>query len=422
MFKIALKSLLNRRLTVALSILTVALSVLLLVGVERLRTEARNSFANTVSGTDLIVGARTGSVQLLLYSVFRVGNATNNIAWESYQKLAADPRVAWTIPVSLGDSHHGFAVLGTTTDYFRHLRFGDRLDSQSLAFRHGRAFAKNHDAVLGSNVAQMRGYRLGERITLAHGSGDGALTEHADQPFTIVGILAPTGTPVDDTVHVSLDGLTAIHEGWESGSASLLSSSGVLAADENRAVPPPTSITAFYVGLRSPTAIFSFQRAVNQFKGEALMAIMPGVALSELWQLMSIAEQALLVVSGFVMVIGLLGMLTALLTGLNERRREMAILRSVGARAWQIFLLVMGETLLLVTLGIALGIALLYSLIIAFKPILREYYSFNLGVNSPTSTEWLLLAATLLAGVLIAAIPAWRAYRMSLSDGLSQHQ
>ncbi|MGL4995492.1 MAG: ABC transporter permease [Deefgea sp.] len=419
MFKIALKSLLNRRLTVALSVLTVALSVLLLVGVERLRTEAKNSFANTVSGTDLIVGARTGSVQLLLYSVFRVGNATNNIGWESYQTLAADPRVAWTIPVSLGDSHHGFAVLGTTTDYFRHLRVGDQ---QALAFRHGRAFANTHDAVLGANVAQKRGYTLGQKITLAHGSGDGALTDHTDQPFTIVGILAPTGTPVDDTVHVSLDGLTAIHEGWESGSASLLSSSGVLAADETRALPPPTSITAFYVGLKSRTSIFSFQRTVNQFKGEALMAVMPGVALSELWALMKVAEQALLAVSSFVMVIGLLGMLTALLTGLNERRREMAILRSVGARAWQIFALVMGESLVLVSAGIVLGMSMLYILINASRSILQDLYGIHIAIHPPTFSELRLILATLVAGALIAAIPAWRAYRMSLSDGLSQQQ
>ncbi|WP_218871215.1 ABC transporter permease [Chitinibacter bivalviorum] len=418
MFKIALHSLLSRRLTVILSIITVALSVLLLVGVERLRTEARNSFSNTVSGTDLIVGARTGSVQLLLYSVFRVGNATNNIGWDSYQKLAHDRRVAWTIPVSLGDSHHGFAVLGTTPDYFKYLRFGE---NQPLKMSAGAPFAKTHDAVLGAHVASKMGYTLGQKIVLTHGSGEGAMSEHADQPFTIVGILAPTGTPVDDTVHVSLDGLTAIHEGWESGSASLLSSSGVLAADEARAVPPPATITAFYVGLKSRTALFSYQRAVNQFHDETLMAIMPGVALSELWQLMKIAEQALLIVSGFVLVIGLMGMLTALLTGLNERRREMAILRSVGARAWQIFVLVMGETLLLVSIGTAVGIALLYSLLLICKPILREVYSLNIAINPPTPNEWGLMAATIIAGFLIGSIPAWRAYRMSLSDGLSPH-
>lgn len=418
MFKIALRSLLNRRLTVALAIFTVALSVLLLVGVERLRSEARNSFANTVSGTDLIVGARTGSVQLLLYSVFRVGNATNNIGWDSYQKLSQDRRVAWTIPVSLGDSHHGFAVLGTTSDYFKYLRYSD---NQPLQFSQGQAFSKTHDAVIGAHLASKMAYRLGQKIVLTHGSGEGAMSEHSDQPFTIVGILAPTGTPVDDTVHVSLDGLTAIHEGWESGSASLLSSSGVLAAAEDRALPPPSSITAFYVGLKSRTAIFSYQRAVNQYPDETLMAIMPGVALSELWQLMRIAEQALTVVSGFVLLIGLMGMLTALLTGLNERRREMAILRSVGARAWQIFALIMGETLLFVSLGIMMGMALLYSFLLICKPILREVYSLNIAIAAPSTTEWLLMGITLLAGFLIAALPAWRAYRMSLSDGLSPH-
>ncbi len=417
MFKIAFKSLLSRRLTVALSVLTVALSVLLLIGVERLRTEARNSFSSTVSGTDLIVGARTGSVQLLLYSVFRVGNATNNIGWDSYQKLAKDERVAWTIPVSLGDSHKGFPVLGTSRDYFKYLQFGD---SQQLQLAQGQVFSRTHDAVLGANVAKKLGYQLGGKIVLAHGSGEGAMSEHSDQPFSITGILAPTGTPVDDTVHVSLDGLTAIHEGWESGSASLLSTTGVLAADENRVVASPVTITAFYVGLKSRTSLFSYQRAVNQYPNETLMAIMPGVALSELWQLMKIAEQALLVVSAFVMVIGLLGMLTALLTGLNERRREMAILRSVGARAWQIFVLVMGETLLLVSTGMAAGVALLYLIIIACRPLLREFYGMSLAINPPTQTELLMLAATLVAGALIGAIPAWRAYRMSLSDGLSQ--
>ncbi|WP_028450037.1 ABC transporter permease [Chitinibacter tainanensis] len=418
MLKIALRSLLHRRLTVCLTLLTIALSVLLLVGVERLRTEARQSFANTVSGTDLIVGARTGSVQLLLYSVFRVGSATNNIGWDSYQALAKDRRVAWTVPVSLGDSHHGFAVLGTTPDYFRHLRYAD---NRPLQLASGQVFSRTHDAVLGAQVARKLGYQLGQKIVLTHGSGEGALSEHSDQPFTIVGILAPTGTPVDDTVHVSLDGLTAIHEGWESGSASLLASSGVLAADESRAIPPPSSITAFYVGLKSRTGLFGYQRSVNQYPDETLMAILPGVALSELWQLMRIAEQALQFVAAFVLVIGLLGMLTALLTGLNERRREMAILRSVGARTWQIFALVMGETALLLISGIALGMGLLYALLFACRPILRQVYSLNIGIAAPSLLEWLMLGLTLAVGLIISAIPAWRAYRLSLADGLSPH-
>ena len=123
MLKLALASLWNRRTTAALTLLSVALSVALLLGVEKLRRDARHSFASTVSGIDLVVGARSGSIQLLLYSVFRIGSATNNISWASYQELSKDPNVAWTVPISLGDSLAGFRVLGTTEAYFEHYRY-----------------------------------------------------------------------------------------------------------------------------------------------------------------------------------------------------------------------------------------------------------------------------------------------------------
>ncbi|WP_028454807.1 ABC transporter permease [Chitinilyticum litopenaei] len=415
MLELALKSLANRKLTAALAILTVALSVLLLIGVERLRSEARASFANTVAGTDLIVGARTGSVQLLLYSVFRVGNASNNIGWDSYQALRQDPRIAWTIPVSLGDSHRGFAVLGTTGDYFRHLRYGD---AQPLTFAAGKPFSGVHDAVLGAEVARRLGYQPGDRLVLTHGSGEGALSEHEDQPFTVSGILASTGTPVDDTVHVSLAGLEAIHAGWESGSASLLAQSGLLAEGVS-ADAQPESITAFYVGLKSRSQLFAVQRTISDYADEPLLAILPGVALSELWALLRVAEQALLVVGGLVVVVGLFGMLAALLTGLNERRREMAILRATGARPRHIFTLLMGETVALVSAGILLGMGLLYLLLFACRPVLRTVYGLHIGIAAPSATEWLLLALVLAAGALSGLIPAWRAYRSALADGLT---
>jgi putative ABC transport system permease protein len=123
MFSLALKSLYNRKFTTILTVASIALSVTLLLGVERIRNEARSSFTNTISGTDLIVGARTGPVQLLLYSVFRIGNATNNISWQSYQDISRNPKVKWTIPISLGDSHQGYRVMGTNKAYFDYFRF-----------------------------------------------------------------------------------------------------------------------------------------------------------------------------------------------------------------------------------------------------------------------------------------------------------
>ena len=165
---LAIKSLWSRRGTALLTIGSLAVSVMLLLGVEKVKREARNSFTSTISGTDLIVGARSGGVQLLLYSVFRIGNAANNISIDSYSRIAAFPETAWTIPLSLGDSHRGFRVLGTTVDYFTHYRYARKW---SLSFRAGKQFEDIFDAVLGAEVAETLGYQIGDPIVVNHGIG-----------------------------------------------------------------------------------------------------------------------------------------------------------------------------------------------------------------------------------------------------------
>lgn len=202
LLRLALASLANRRFTAFLTAFAIALSVCLLLAVERVRTEARASFASTISGTDLIVGARSGSVNLLLYSVFRIGNATNNIRWDSFQHYAQDPRVKWAIPISLGDSHRGYRVMGTTADYFSHYQYGRR---QHLELSQGREFASDpFEVVLGAEVAEALHYKLGDKLVLAHGVAAISLVKHDDKPFTVVGVLKRTGTPVDRTLHISL--------------------------------------------------------------------------------------------------------------------------------------------------------------------------------------------------------------------------
>jgi len=411
---LAWQSLLNRRVTALLTLISIALSVTLLVGVERLRTEARASFASTLSGTDLIVGARTGAVQLLLYSVFRIGDATNNISWESYQDIAAHPKVAWTVPISLGDSHRGFRVLGTTPAYFEHYRYAR---GRQLAIETGRPFADLYDTVLGAEVAAELGYALGDEIIVAHGASDVSFARHDDKPFRVVGILARTGTPVDRTLHVSLEAIEAIHVDWQSGTPIPGMS---VSAEQTRVMDlTPKAITAFLMGLTSKVATFQVQRYVNEYPEEPLLAILPGVALSQLWNLIGVAENALLIVSAFVVVVGLFGMLTALLTSLNERRREMAILRSVGARPGHVFALIMGEAGFLTLLGTLLGMALLYLSLILGRPIIESRFGIFVPIGGPTSYEWFLLGAVITAGFLVGSIPGYRAYRLSLADGLS---
>ena len=414
MLSLAFKSLLNRRFTASLILLSIALSVALLLSVERLRVESRESFANTISGTDLIVGARSGAINLLLYSVFRMGDATNNIAWDSYQKFARHPLVDWTIPFSLGDSHHGYRVLGTNQDYFQHYRYGQK---QNLAFQQGQAFQQVYAAVLGYEVAQKLQYQIGQKITIAHGAGKTSFTQHDDKPFIVVGILQPTGTPVDRTVHVPLEGIEAIHKDWVAGrkvAGYQLSAEQALEKDLT-----PKAITAFLVGLKSKIATFKVQREVNHYRQEPLLAILPGVALQQLWDLMRIAENALFVVTLLVVAVGLIGMLTVMLAGLNERRREMAILRSVGARPGHILLVISGESLLLSLLGIALGLALLYIALLFAQPYIASYYGLYLPISLPSSQEWIMLALLAITGLLMGLIPGYRAYRYSLADGMS---
>lgn len=412
--RLALKSLLNRRITAVLTLMSIAFSMIMLLGVERLRVEARAGFTNTISGTDLIVGARSGSVQLLLYSVFHIGNPTNNIDWKSYQEIASNNRVAWTVPISLGDSHRGYRVMGTTTGFFRHYQYAG---NRSLEFASGKEFDDLYDTVIGAEVADKLGYQLGDRITLAHGASDVDFTRHENKPFTITGILRPTGTPTDRTVLVSLQAIEAIHVDWQAGAP--IPGLNLTADQARHRDLTPEVITAFLVGLKSKISTFRIQRMINEYRKEPLLAILPGVALQELWDLMEVAENALLIIAGFVVIVGLIGMLTALLTSLNERRREMAILRSLGARPYHVFGLLVGEAFFLIVTGVILGVVGLYGLFIIAQPWLETSYGLYLLLGLPNNSELLIMFSVIVIGTLVGCVPAWRAYRYSLADGMS---
>jgi len=414
LLSLAWASLLNRRLTASLAILAIAMSVALLLSVERIRQDARTSFTNTVSGVDLVVGARSGAVQLLLYSVFRIGDATNNVSWESYTDLAARPEVAWSIPFSLGDSHRGFRVLGTSGAYFEHYRHGD---GRQLEFTEGAPFDDVFDAVLGSEVARTLGYVLDDPLVVAHGTGKVGLVEHDDQPFRVAGILAATGTPVDATVHVSLAGIEAMHADWQRGAKIPGQSTD---PDELRSRElEPRAVTAFLLGLKSRPSVFRVQRAINEYRDEPLLAVLPGVALQELWSLVGVAEKALLIVSACVVAAGLVNLVSVLFAGLEERRREIAILRASGARPQQVFLLLSAEAALLGLGGIITGLVLHYCALFGAGWWLERSFGLAVTAGLPGAREWAMLGLIFTSAVLAGCLPAWRAYRRSLADGMT---
>lgn len=450
LLKLAIKSTLNRKASVLLTLCTIAISVMLLLSIERVRHDAKSSFSNTISGTDLIVGARTGDIQLLLSSVFRIGHTNNAVSWRSYSDIKERKGVAWTIPISLGDSHKGHAVLGTDATYFTHYRYGKK---QYLAFQHGRAFHNAQEVVLGSDVANKLHYHVGQKIVISHGMGNTSFHHHDDNPMTIVGILAPTGTPVDKTLHIPLIAVDAMHKPSHTQPMMIGKKSqkndhaqhqhgnthqhaeddnshhnehnehdhphGTLDSEPSDLVGSPNQITAFLMGFDSPLYTLQVRRNINMYKAEPLLAIMPGLTLRELWDMLDIVEKILLLFSIVVVLVSLLGMLTTLLATLSQRRRELAILRSVGARPIHIFALMSSEAILITFMGCVAGCILFYGLLLTANPLLQSQFGISLTIGWLSNYELTLLGVIMSAGTLMGLLPAARAYFYSLADGMS---
>lgn len=460
LLRLAWQSLTNRRVTVGLTMLSIACSVMLLLGVERVRQESRESFLSTVSGTDLVVGARSGGPQLLLQAVFNVGFPTQNLSRASYAMIGEDPRVKWIIPLSMGDMHRGYRVVGTTTAFRDHYRFAR---DQGLQLATGAWFGNDQEAVVGADVARELNYAVGQAVVVSHGAGDISFVHHDEHPFRISGVLAPTGTPVDRVVLVSLAGVDAMHAEFVGASEHDHDVTDPLAAamaaaearahdhdahghdhdehdhahDHGHEDPGDEhvhdehcnhghdhhegsgSLSALLVGLSDRAAALSVQRMINTYEGEALTAVLPGVALQELWSVLGVIERVLLFLGAFVVVVGLLGMLSNLLGTLDQRRREMAILRSVGARPRHLMLLLVGESFWVSAMGAILGLVLLSLLMIVGTPVLEAHYGLHFALTWPTANEWGLLALIVGAGTLIGLIPGWRASRQALVDGLT---
>ncbi|QDK41320.1 ABC transporter permease [Bacteriovorax stolpii] len=407
------KSIKNRKFTSFLSVLSIALSVTLFLGIERIRNGARDGFTNTISKTDLIVGAKGGSLQLLLYTVFHIGGAVNNIKMTTYNDIKSNPQVEWTIPISLGDAYRGFRVVATDENFYKHYRFrGD----QEVKMQEGVLPADTFDVVLGSEVAKKFKHKVGDPIVISHGLSSEAVLSHDNTPFKIVGIMAPTQTPIDTGVYITLQGMEAIHFGWETGVPSGEAINPDRFKKENIEI---TQLTSFMVKLKSRIAVLRMRRNIDMYPNEPVMAIIPALSLQEMWETIGYVEQILFLVSLCVLLVGVMSILISLYTSINERRREMAILRSLGASSRHVFFLLLYESSFLVLMGCIFGVASMYGLLYFVRPWLESNFSVYLPIEPLSKTEWYYLAGIFVVGTLAGLIPAIKAYLNSLQDGLT---
>jgi putative ABC transport system permease protein len=398
LLRLATASLLARRRTTGLMLLALTLSCALLFGVEKLRSELRTSAYAAVGAVDLIVGARTAPEQLLLATVFHYGALSTPLPRSTEARLAAHPAVRFALPLSLGDSVAGLPVVGTVPAYFAHL---GTPPEGALAFQAGAPFTSDEEVVLGAEAARRLGKDLGDALTLSHGLGAQSFLEHEDHPLRVVGILAPTGTPLDQRVLVSLEALHAAHDGVASGA------------------PEGENISALLLGLAPRAAALGLAAQLNRSEDPPLTAALPALTLAGLLRWLGAGEAVLRVLSIFVMVVALAGMLAMMLASLEQRRREMAVLRALGAGFGTLLALLLAEALILTFLAIGLGLGLVHGGLALAAPTLQSATGLALQDLGPTPGEGLLALGALALATLAGLLPAWLAARRALMDGLS---
>jgi len=465
MFRITLafQSILNRWLSCLLIILTLSASISLFFTVTRIQESVRVGFQNTVSGVDSIIAARGGNLQILLNSVFLIGEPPNKITWESYKDIDKMKGINFLVPISLGDSHKGYRVVGTTNSYFKNIKFGNKKDlTFSANINKGIGFSNVFDVVIGSSVAEKLNYSIGSEIEITHGLGKSGVVhsfnsskeddhdDHADHDddaehedhddhvdhdddakhedhddhaehahdmagFKVSGILEATGTPIDSAVYISVLGYEVIHKGW-------IANQKVMDISEEHLMDEdlePTSISAIFVSLKNRTQIFQLQRDVLNYKKEALSAVLPGLTLSRLWALTSNIDKAFKIITAFIIFIALLGMTAMTIAGLNSRRREMAILRSVGASPRVVVSLLLIESVIISLISTIIGYLMMFFIFYFGQGILENHYGIYIEGYSIKYDDVKIILAIVFCSLLATIIPAFRVYRSTLRDGLS---
>lgn len=435
---IAIESLKRRKATAILTILSITISISLLLCVDIVRNQVKTSFTRTVSGVDLIVGAPSGQLNLLLSSVFNIGTPTKGIDYKSVASLKTNNQVSWLIPLSLGDTHQGFRVVGTTNSFFEHFKYGDM---QHLALSEGGVFNQPLSAVIGSDIASKLGYGVGDEMVISHGLGNVSFNNHDKHPFIVSGVLEKTGTPVDKAVYVTLQGLEEAHSGSQPVTASLVrnpADNHIKTSDEHEHEHEhehdeltqvnydsdaftPQSVSVVMLGLKSRITALQLQYQINQSKKEPLMAILPGMALAELWQIMGNIEALLLGLSGLIVICALIGLATMLLATMRERYQEIAILRTIGAGPFTLLLLVQIEAMLLTVISAVLSIGLVGALMNVLKPWLSGTYGLFLSSPLFGKSSAIIILLILSCTYLVSLFPAIAAYKRGLHAGLSQH-
>ncbi|MDZ4687938.1 MAG: ABC transporter permease [Planctomycetaceae bacterium] len=439
---IAFKSLKQRALASVLTGLSVALGVMLMVAVLVIYAVLDQTFSQRSIGYGLIVGPKGSPLQLVLSTVYHTNPPIENLPFRFFREIAAEPRVEVAIPVALGDVTEAgsFPIVGITPEYFLH----DYAPRRKFLIR-GNTLRKPFDALIGDRVAKVNGWDIGTEFRMIHGGAD---TGHVhDEKFTVVGVLAPTGTPNDKSVFVHLDGFyqiqghdkpfdEAIKREREFFGEPALSEEELAAQvaklqkkysheghdhsghDHFHDVSDlQKEVTSILVIGKNPIAENLLRSDINNsFKAMAVNPIMPMQQLMN--DVLGGVKIMLLVLTGLIIAVSGIGIFVSIYNSMAARKREIAIMRALGARRQTVFSIILAESVMLCLGGGLLGLLLGHGLVFVAAPMVELKSGIIMNPWAFEPAELLLIPVLLGLGALVGAVPGLTAYRTDVSEAL----
>ena len=445
LFKIVLKNMRQRALATWLTTLSVMLGVALTVAILLIRNGMQHRFEQSTLGYEMVVGAKGSPLQLVLNTVFNLDISPGNVPWKLFEQMRSDRRVKFAAPFAVGDNYKGFRIIGTTDTYLKDFEFSQgkkfalaegRLfnfseDTLHQAFaeanerakerearergempppRQGHEINRPFEAVLGATVAQDTGLKVGQTFIAAHGVQESAEAEqHEHNPWTIVGILAPTHTAADRALYINLDSFYEI-EGHE-----IREKPGK--EEKPDTDPEAGQISGMVLKLRSPLHALPLYRELND--REDAMAAFPAAEVRKLFAIVGNVDRVLLAQAILIAIVAGAAIAVSIYNSMSERRREIAILRALGAKRPTIFAIVVLEAITICVVGAVVGLLAGHAVVAGANTVLVRVSGFTVPAMQFQPLEWLVLAGCVLLGTLAGFGPALRAYHTEVAENLA---
>lgn len=411
LFRLARRYFWARSVPNLLSAASVAVAVSLWVAAHALVGGAKNGLLQPSGAQELVVGAKGSSTQLVLSALFYLDAPPGNISYRVYRRLAADPRAAMAVPISLGDSFRGFRIVGTTHDFFRLRAHSARSQTGLIEAPSGRLFEREFETVIGASVAKEAGLRIGSSFSGIHGltgslDVDEGDIRHQQGRYTVVGILRPTGSPIDRGIFTSLGTVWKVH-GLRASNAEEPSDQEALALQ----------VTAVLVRARSFMDLM-WLRSLLQGSPET-QAVIPATVIGRLFEIFGVGEQVLRAIAVMVVAVGAIAIMISLFGATAERRHEIATMRALGARPQTIAILTLLESAMNAASGAVLGLLGGYGSAWLTSVWLTRSVGFSIPISLGVTSSVQMIGAAVLLGVVAGIAPALGACRTEVADNLN---